>query len=221
MFAEQTKVDDAVVLGKVAHIVAHSDSGPRCDPTMSFDARREYPNLLLLCGTCHDLVDGQPNTFTVQQLQDWKQQHEMWVRDGLAHEMPSVGFAELEILTRALLNAPESPVVEFTVTDPALKMQRNGLTQQIRHLLTMGLAKAKEVENFTAQMAEIDVDFPERLKAGFVARYSTFREEGLEGDALFESLVQFAAGGTRDLKRTATGLAVLAHLFEKCEVFER
>jgi hypothetical protein len=220
LIAVATEHDRTLVLGKIAHIVAHSDTGPRCDTTMSVDARNEYPNLLLLCPTCHDLVDGQSNTFTIPDLQEWKRQHEGWVRERLAREMPSVGFAELEVLARALLNAPGAPVIQFSVTDPSLKMQKNGLTQQVRHLLTMGLAKAKEVENFVVQMSDIDAEFPERLKAGFVAKYTAYRAEGLDGDGLFEAMVQFAAGGNRDLKRTATGLAVLSHLFEKCEVFE-
>lgn len=218
--AEATQQDRAVVLGKIAHIVGHSESGPRADSELSPPQRDEYSNLLLLCGTCHDLVDGQPNTFSCNSLRKMKADHEAWVRDRLAKAMPQVGFAELEILARALMNAPGTPVSVYTVTDPSLKMERNGLTSQIRHLLTMGMAKAREVENFVSQAASIDEEFPERLKSGFVAKYIEYRSQGIEGDGLFEALVQFAAGGTGDIKRTATGLAVLAYLFEKCEVFE-
>ena len=218
--ADATEHDRAVVLAKIAHIVGHSDTGPRCDPTMPAVQRNEYPNLILLCGTCHDIVDGQPNTHTIPALKEMKQKHEAWVRKNLVNEVASIGFAELEILTRALLNAPEAPVTNFTVTDPGQKMQRNGLTQQVRHSLTMGLAKAKEVEAFVSKAAEFDAEFPERLKAGFVAKYTEFRNQGALGDDLFESLIQFAAGGILDFKRTAAGLAVLAYLFEKCEVFE-
>jgi hypothetical protein len=45
------------VIGKIAHIVADSDDGPRADRQMSEDARRREPNLILLCGTHHDIVD--------------------------------------------------------------------------------------------------------------------------------------------------------------------
>lgn len=218
--ANATELDRAVVLGKIAHIAGHSNSGPRADSTMPSTQRDEYSNLLLLCGTCHDLVDGQPNTFACDSLRKMKLEHEAWVRDRLAKAMPQVGFAELEILAMALMNAPGMPVVNFAVTDPSLKMERNGLTSQIRHLLTMGMAKAREVENFVSQAASMDEEFPERLKAGFVTKYLDYRSQGVEGDGLFEALVQFAAGGTGDLKRTATGLAILAYLFEKCEVFE-
>lgn len=218
--AASTPQDRAAVLGKIAHIAGHSNAGPRANSAISASQRDEYSNLLLLCGTCHDLVDGQPNTYSCEVLRQMKLDHEAWVRECLAKAMPLVGFAELEILAKALMNAPGMPVTTYTVTDPSMKMERNGLTNQIRHLLTMGMAKAREVENFVSQAASMDDEYPERLKAGFVAKYTVYRSQGIEGDGLFEALVQFAAGGTGDIKRTATGLAVLAYLFEKCEVFE-
>ncbi|MBL9000185.1 MAG: hypothetical protein JNK25_03500 [Phycisphaerae bacterium] len=219
--AEATAKDPAVVLGKIAHIVGHSDIGPRAEPTFAKGLRNQYPNLLLLCGLCHDLVDAQDSTFTCGQLRKLKKEHESWVRDKLAQAMPQIGFAELEVLSKGLLNAPSKPVTTFKVTDPAKKMKRNGLTSEVRHSLTMGLAKAREVEGFVSHMAAIDDSYPERLKAGFVANYENFRKKRLRGDSLFEALVQFAAGGSSDFKRTATSLAILAYLFEKCEVFER
>lgn len=218
--AEATSKDPAVVLGKIAHIVGHSDSGPRADPSFPTEQRNQYSNLLLLCGLCHDLVDAQDSTFTCAQLRRIKKEHEAWIRDKLAQAMPQIGFAELEVLSKGLLNAPAKPSISFTVTDPAKKMKRNGLSIEVKHSLTMGLAKAKEVEDFVCHMAAIDDSFPERLKAGFVTTYEEFRKKRLRGDSLFEALVQFAAGGSADFKRTATSLAVLAYLFEKCEVFK-
>jgi hypothetical protein len=218
--AEATSKDPAVVLGKIAHIVGHSDAGPRAEPSFPKAQRNQYPNLLLLCGLCHDLVDAQDSTFTCAQLRRFKQEHESWVRDKLAQAMPQIGFAELEVLSKGLLNSPAKPILTFKVTDPAKKMKRNGLTNEVKHSLTMGLAKAREVEGFVSHMAAVDDSYPERLKAGFVTKYEEFRKKRLRGDSLFEALVQFAAGGSSDFKRTATSLAVLAYLFEKCEVFE-
>jgi len=218
--AEATKADAAAVLGKIAHIVGHSDNGPRSDPNMSKEERDDYPNLILLCGTHHDLVDGQPNTYTVNDLRTWKADHENWVKDSLADEMPQVGFAELEVTSKALLSKQSDPTSTFTVTPPADKMAKNLLTGRVHLLLQMGLANAREVEHFIQSMADMDPDFPERLKAGFVEQYEELRQQGYEGDALFEGLREFAAGGSRDFRRGAAGLAVLGYLFEKCEVFE-
>jgi hypothetical protein len=65
---EATDFDPAVIVGKIAHIRAHSDQGPRSDPHLSIAERNRYDNWILLCGTHHDMVDGQANTYTVQDL---------------------------------------------------------------------------------------------------------------------------------------------------------
>lgn len=79
---------------------------------------------------------------------------------------------------------------------------------------------SREVEEFVEHVAIRDSRFPERLKAGFVAEYSRLKEQGFEGDSLFEALREFAYGRTRNFQKQAAGLAVLVYLFEKCEVFE-
>jgi hypothetical protein len=85
----------------------------------------------------------------------------------------------------------------------------------------MGLGKAKEVHHYVEGVAALDPHFPERLKAGFVNEYDQLVEGGVRGDVLFESLLEFASQGSRDPKCRAAGLAVLAYLFETCEVFEK
>ena len=142
------------------------------------------------------------------------------MREAVAREMPGVGFAELEVVANAMLAAPSEPSITFSITNPSQKMSRNGLTSSISILITMGLSKAREVGQFVESMALLDPHFPERLKAGFVGEYVRLRGNGLEGDALFESLFQFSSQGSSDMKKRATGLAVLTYLFEKCEVFE-
>ena len=187
---------------------------------MSDDDRRKYPNLILLCGHCHTLVDKQPNTYQPTDLRSWKRYHEAWVRERLMEEMPDVNFAELEVVSAALVNNPGTITRELTLTDPAEKMERNGLTQSVLMEIQMGMVKAREVQQFLVEMAKLDDEFPERLRAGFVRRYQEHLAEGVEGDALFVALRSFAAGDG-SFRKQAAGLAVLVYLFETCEVFER
>jgi hypothetical protein len=135
--------------------------------------------------------------------------------------MPSVGFAELEVGCTALLAAPAPEVADFSWTIPREQMDRNRLTDRSRFLLTMGMAKAKEVQRFVDGVAALSPGFPERLKAGFTQEYNGLVQEGEGGDDLFDLLVEFASRGLSDLRQRAAGLAVLTYLFEKCEVFER
>lgn len=60
--------DGEVAVGKECHIVGKSDDGPRGPSSLSTDElerwrslvakRHDYTNLILLCGTHHDLVDS-------------------------------------------------------------------------------------------------------------------------------------------------------------------
>ena len=216
-----TAEEPAASLGVIAHIVAHADEGPRANPAMPLEERDSYGNWVLLCDRHARVVDVQPRTYSVEDLLRWKREHEKWVHESLTHEMPEVGFAELEIVTQALLGTPQPPATDLGVLNPRDKMDRNGLTQRVHYELTLGLGKSREVRDFVGHVAVRDSDFPERLKQGFLAEYHRLREQGIDGDALFEGLRAFAGGRRREFRVQAAGLAVLAYLFEACEVFDR
>lgn len=67
---------DGTLVGEVAHIAAESPGGPRFDPKLSEADRRAFENLLLLCGTCHTLVDKDSETYTQAKLRKWKRDRE-------------------------------------------------------------------------------------------------------------------------------------------------
>lgn len=216
-----TAHDGPVVLGKIAHIAAHSDDGPRSDPGMPLDLRDSYGNWILLCGKHHDVVDGQENTYTSEALRLWKKDHEEWVRLRLVEAMPEIGFAELDVVTKGILNAPLSEGGSFDLTAIREKMKRNKLSPEMDGYFTVGLSKAREVGRFVDGAAQLDPGFPDELRGGFVRKYEDLRGQGADGDALFEGLYEFAVAGSVDFRRRAAGLAVLVYLFEKCEVFEK
>lgn len=75
--------DPSVTLGEIAHIVAQSPGGPRSEyqpPGGNVDG---YDNLLLLCHAHHEIVDRQPQTYTVEKLVQMKLDHENWVEQQL------------------------------------------------------------------------------------------------------------------------------------------
>lgn len=217
----ETLVDRDKQIGKIAHIVGHSDNGPRGDPTYPKEKLDTYDNWILLCPTCHDKVDVQSNTYTIDDLRKIKSEHELWVRTCLIFEMPQIGFAELEVVAKGISGSPTLVSEDFSLIPPKEKMDKNGLTDKVHFLLTVGMSKCSEVSSYVQYMSRIDPDFPERLKTGFVTEYERLRANGLLGDALFESLRDFSAGGSSEFKRQAAGLAVLVYLFELCEIFEK
>ena len=140
----------------------------------------------------------------------------------LATEILSVGFAELEVAASALLSSSTVMVNgSFALTPPTQKMKKNSLTESTHNLLTMGLSRSREVGQYIEGQSRFDSGYPDRLNAGFREEYDRLFNEGIYADALFESMVLFASGNTGDFKRKASGLVILAHLFEICEVFEQ
>jgi hypothetical protein len=208
-------------IGKIAHIVGHSDSGPRGDATYPRDKLDTYENWVLLCPTCHDIVDALTNTHTVSGLRNLKTRHEEWVKQRLATAIPNVGFAELELVARAIAQNGAAENKDLTLTPPTEKIRKNGLTASSQSLITMGLSKAKEVGQYVEHISQVDADFPERLIAGFKNEYSRLKAAGATGDRLFDELREFAGGPAQDFARQAAGLIVLSYLFECCEVFEK
>jgi hypothetical protein len=217
----KTEFDDIANIGKIAHIYAHSPQGPRANENMDSKELDCYSNWILLCSNHHDLVDKQPNTYTAQDLFEWKHNHEQWVNTQLRKEIINVTFSELDLITKAISNTPSAPVTDFDITSPSIKLKKNNLTENTHSLITLGLGKSEEVKSFIINVSQFDPKFPERLKAGFIEQYDKDKQKGLNGDALFESLFDFASGYSSEFRQRAAGLAVLVYLFQLCEVFEK
>ncbi|WP_061859941.1 hypothetical protein [Priestia megaterium] len=64
------------VTGKVCHIKARSEKGPRYDPKQSAEERHGFDNLILLCPKHHDVIDDDEKSYTVERLIEIKNEHE-------------------------------------------------------------------------------------------------------------------------------------------------
>jgi hypothetical protein len=67
---------NGTLVADVCHIKAEKPGGARYDKKLSADKRRAAENLVLLCGTCHTLVDREPRKYTVKVLTNWKRDRE-------------------------------------------------------------------------------------------------------------------------------------------------
>ncbi len=219
---EETATNKTKQIGKIAHIIAHSENGPRSDPSYPKDKLDTYENWVLLCPTCHDTVDAQEGAYNVQSLLDLKKMHEQWVHDTLDDAMSQIGFAELEVAVRGIEQQSTKQVVEFTVIPPDEKIAKNKLSDATRKLLIMGLMQGDEVKQYMQNMEKINAGFVDKLVGGFKDKYvDLLVEDQLSSDAIFETLLNFACNNASDFSTRAAGLALLAHLFETCEVFEK
>ena len=117
-------------IGKIAHIRAHSSGGPRADLGYPQDKIDSYDNWILLCGSCHDMIDTQPQNYSVEALLKIKVDHESWINDSLSQAMTEFSFADLEVAAKAISNGEHSITnSDFDVISLEDKIQRNGLTR--------------------------------------------------------------------------------------------
>lgn len=221
--------DEPVVLGQIAHIEGSSDDGPRPNPALTPAERDSYSNLLILCAHHHSLVDKIDSAYPVETLKEWKRAAEKAVTDRLSTGATQVSFAELQIVCNAFadgdVDLPSTPMV---AVPPQEKMDANALTDAIRPTMNIGLAQAPQVADYIRRQAQLSSRFPERLRAGFVGEYDRLIANGVTGDALFLSLVDFGANsasspqtdGGRLFVIRAAAVAVLCHLFQVCDVFK-
>lgn len=125
LVADATETDTAAMIGKVAHIVGHSEQGgPRSQQPVPGGDRDAEPNLLLLCPDHHDLVDRQVNTYTVERLVGIKEAHERRVREQLA-STPALKppQQQTELVHSTLLAVDQLP--RHVYTAPCSLLERN------------------------------------------------------------------------------------------------
>lgn len=74
--AKLVYVEDNAKDEQICHIEAASSKGPRYNPNQTEEERNGYDNLILLCHKCHDMIDNNPEKYTVELLKQWKKEHE-------------------------------------------------------------------------------------------------------------------------------------------------
>ena len=67
-------------LGELAHVIGQSEQGPRGRSDLGTKKRDEHENIILLCPTCHTLIDKSLDQFSVKTLREWKRRHEDAIR---------------------------------------------------------------------------------------------------------------------------------------------
>ena len=214
----ETDRDSAKLTAKVAHIAGNNPGSARYNPEMIDEERNSTANLIAVCATCHDKIDGQPSTYTTPVLCRIKIDHESWVVGELGRNMSSVGFPELEQVALHVMASEGDPGDLDAPLPPGEKIAKNSLSQRSEEVIRHGMMASKRVEAYlnTSTAGQL----AGRLRSGLAREYKRHKNDGLVGDELFDAMCRFVAG-TGNFARDAAGVAVLAHFFESCEVFEK
>ncbi len=142
------------------------------------------------------------------------------VVNAVAEALGKVTFKELNEVCSKLLkgNSVVGPT-SYDLVGLDEKIKLNELSPVVRNYITMGLSLNAVVQSFIEGEDSINSGFGERLREGFLIEYHRARYEGIRGDALYEALIALA--GRLNTEQHTAVIAILAYLFEKCEVFEK
>lgn len=80
-----------VIIGIEAHIVGHSEDGPRGNDPLPLTERHKYENIVLLCSEHATTIDERTDVWTVEKLRALKKEHEllmMEITPSLTHPHP-------------------------------------------------------------------------------------------------------------------------------------
>jgi hypothetical protein len=188
---------------------------------MTEDERDSVHNLIFMCTDHHTIIDKVEADWPTATLLAIKTAHEAQVRLAMEEAFADVAFPELERSISWVTAQAPGAHGSFDLVAPDEKIEKNALTNGSRHIIAAGIAARATVSAYVEAEAQLDADFPERLKAGFLAEYYALRAQGHKGDELFELMCSFAQRGLRNQADRTAGIAVLIYLFEICDVFEK
>jgi len=227
---QDSKSGNHIFIGEVAHIEGiHGGKGTkkqsaRLNPDMTDGEYNNFNNLIYLCPTCHKVIDSPQGEkdYPVSRLHQIKKEHEKLVLQERDKASPNVQFEELEMVTKWVSRIQPSDVTsDYALLKVEDKIRKNDLDDHDKDIIKMGLLRARDVKVFIEVVAQIDPDFPERLKAGFLSEYWRKKQYGAKGSELFGAMCHFAQQEYQQQELRLAGLVVLVYLFEACEVFEK
>lgn len=104
-------------IAEMAHVIPHGDQGPRHEdrPDENFNSD-SFDNLILLCPTCHTIIDKDPSAYPRNKLLDWKANH----LASLANKQGIIAYQERNKVRSAIISVmAENKAIwtEFAPTD--------------------------------------------------------------------------------------------------------
>ena len=137
--------EDHLLVAQVCHIEAANPRGARYNPSSSNEDRRSYNNLMILCHAHHRRIDSDPDTYTVERLNQMKAKHELRMQNR-EFEADALVISQVERSMESYWTAfakrhKEHPAPDFAVS--VVKPTASGaevfrdLSAQLQHMETL------------------------------------------------------------------------------------
>lgn len=169
-------------LKELAHIIAQKPKGPRGDEILELSQRDEYDNIIILCPTCHSLVDANPDEFSITLLKDWKQKHE---------DILNLMFTDLLFNTRKELRSAIDPLLRENKAifdtygpycDDALNLLSDAKQHWDRFILLKIIPNNDRIESLLHKNLELLLDSEKSLLQKFKLHADAFKYNHISGN---------------------------------------
>jgi len=133
-------------------------------------------------------------------------------------ELVQFDLADLAAVIEGIAARPAPPAATPVPVSPD-KLRVNDLSSDVQQLVQVGMVGERKVRDYFE--SHPDPTHEAEICAAFTLRYAQLMDEGCRGDVLFEKLRDFAGTEARlTTPRDAAVFALLAYLFERCDIFE-
>lgn len=152
---ESTTYHSLVVIGEQAHIIAHSEDGPRGKKNQLLVDVDSIANLILLCSSCHTLIDKAEQDFPIELLQEWKKEHEEKIQSIFKNKK----FEDLNILKFEVKKLLDENYYLFKQYGPSSEASQNLLSNAVelwhKHLVEDILPNNRKIINLIESNIEL------------------------------------------------------------------
>jgi hypothetical protein len=132
----------------------------------------------------------------------------------------NLGYQDLKAVLTHIAQAPPPAIIEIREVSPG-KIEANLLSDAVANFLKLGMQKAALVTGFFERWP--DPNYGEKIAASFHDKYVELRNlrPVLHPDEIFGHIEAWASGTIDHTpQHKAAVLAVMAYLFDRCEIFE-
>ena len=156
----------------MAHVIAQKEQGPRGENSLPLSDRDEFDNIIILCPSCHTIIDKNAKLFPVDTLLQWKRNHESSIKhlfEGQIFENKQTLRASIEPLLaeNKMIFSEYGPYSENAILD-----------QSATELMWDRLAKQRILPNNRKieKYIEINIHFLDEYELFLFTRFKIHRE---------------------------------------------
>lgn len=169
-------------LEELAHVIGRHEKGPRGISYLDTTERDAYENIILLCPTCHTLIDKNPLQFSVEMLHDWKQQHEEAIKRTFVVPI----YQDREALAKAVHNLLRKNKVIFMQYGPHSSNVTNPLADEvevwIRYVISDIIPNNHKIADLLNENEHLLSDDEKDVFDKFILHQQAFEYNHISGD---------------------------------------